>query len=177
MFFSTKTFGHELGLSAAFRQWRADSHCRFIHGYALSIKLTFVALDLDVRNWVVDFGSLKSLRQRLEDTFDHKLIVAEDDPKLEVLKELEVHGLAELVMVENTGCEAFAKLVLESTDVWLQDAGYAPRCWVYCVEVAEHGANSAIYLNPAHNIRALGAKHGISQEPLEWPPLEVGDHP
>ena len=32
MFLSTKTYGHDLGLSAAFRQWRAESHCRLIHG-------------------------------------------------------------------------------------------------------------------------------------------------
>ena len=77
---STKTFGHELGLSSAFRQWKAQSHCRFVHGYALAVKFEFEAEELDVRNWVVDFGSLKSLRKMLEDTFDHKLLVAEDDP-------------------------------------------------------------------------------------------------
>ena len=35
MYRSSKTYGHEIGLSAAFRQWRAQSHCRLIHGYAL----------------------------------------------------------------------------------------------------------------------------------------------
>ena len=79
MYKSTKTFGHEIGLSACFRQWRADSHCRFLHGYALAIKFVFAANELDVRNWVVDFGSLKSLKSQLEDTFDHKLLVAEND--------------------------------------------------------------------------------------------------
>ena len=33
---STKTYGHEEGLSCCFRQWRAThSHCRLLHGYAL----------------------------------------------------------------------------------------------------------------------------------------------
>lgn len=27
---STKTYGHEVGLSATFRQWRASSHCRLL---------------------------------------------------------------------------------------------------------------------------------------------------
>ena len=72
---STKTYGHELGLSCCFRQWRAESHCRLLHGYALSIRLVFEAEELDVRNWVVDFGSLKSLKQMFVDTFDHKLLV------------------------------------------------------------------------------------------------------
>jgi 6-pyruvoyltetrahydropterin/6-carboxytetrahydropterin synthase len=176
MFFSTKKFGHELGLSSAFRQWRADSHCRLIHGYALAVQFTFASHSLDVRNWVVDFGSLKSLKQRIQDTFDHKLLVAQDDPHLEKFQELDRLGLAEVVVVEATGCEAFAKLILESTEVWLHDAGYAPRCWVYSVEVAEHGANSAIYVNPRNELlHARSRNPNIPEDPLEWPPLEVGD--
>lgn len=145
---STKTFGHQLGLSSAFRQHRADSHCRLIHGYALAVKITFGSSSLDVRNWVVDFGSLKSLKQRLEDTFDHKMLVAEDDPKIDSFHRLQEDGLIDLVIVEATGCEAFAKLIFDSTEVWLHDAGYTPRCWVEEVEVAEHGANSSIYCRP-----------------------------
>ncbi len=145
---STKTFTPDLGFSAAFRQWKAESHCRLIHGYALGIKITFEAEELDVRNWVVDFGSLKSLKQRFEDTFDHKLLVAEDDPKRKHFIALHNEGLADVVFVEATGCEAFAKLIFESTEIWLKDAGYKPRVKVASVEVSEHGANSAIYLAP-----------------------------
>jgi len=145
-FISTKTYGHEIGLSACFRQWRAESHCRLLHGYALAVKFEFEADELDVRNWVVDFGSLKSLKGMLEDTFDHTLLVAEDDPLREVLRNLEYLKLARVVIVEATGCEAFAKLIYECTEVWLKDNGYAPRCRVRSVEVREHGANSAIYI-------------------------------
>ena len=39
MYISTKTFGHESGLSCAFRQPNAThSHCSLIHGYALAFK-------------------------------------------------------------------------------------------------------------------------------------------
>lgn len=146
MYKSVKHYGHELGLSAAFRQWRADSHCKLIHGYALAIKLTFAAHELDLRNWVVDFGSLKSLKGLFENTFDHKLLVAEDDPMLEELMRLQdVVDIAEIVVVPATGCEAFAKMIFECTEVWLKDAGYSPRVWIESVEVKEHGANSAIY--------------------------------
>lgn len=142
---STKTFGHNLGLSACFRQWKAESHCHLLHGYALQIHIEFAAQELDVRNWVVDFGSLKSLKGLLEDTFDHTLLVAEDDPKRADLEALDAIGLARVVIVPATGCEAFAKLIYQATEVWLKDNGYAPRCWVASVEVREHGANSAIY--------------------------------
>ena len=145
MYISTKTFGHELGLSACFRQWRAESHCRLLHGYALAVKFEFEADELDVRNWVVDFGSMKSLKGMLEDTFDHTLLVAQDDPMFQALKALDRLGIARVVEVDNTGCEAFAQLIYSVTELWLRDNGYAPRCRVRSVEVREHGANSAIY--------------------------------
>lgn len=154
---STKTFGHELGFSCAFRQHRAHSHCRFIHGYALGFKFVFEAEEGELSNegWVVDFGGLKSLKGLLEGTFDHKLLVAEDDPWLPTLKGLgqlsEPIGhapgygpCADIVIVPATGCEAFASMVYEVTEQWLKDAGFSPRVALVSVEVSEHGANSAI---------------------------------
>lgn len=155
---STKTFGHDLGFSCTFRQWRAHSHCRFLHGYALGFKFTFAAQDTDNCGWVVDFGGLKDLRAILEQTFDHKLLVAQDDPWLATLLGLgqpyfaglsvaqvtDMSGpAADVVIVPATGCEAFARMVYEVTDVWLGDAGFKPRVWLVSVEVMEHGANSA----------------------------------
>lgn len=145
MYQSTKTYGHEVGLSCAFRQWRADSHCNQIHGYALAVKFVFEAEELDARNWVVDFGSLKSLKGWLEGTFDHKLLVAEDDPMKDELLSLDTLGVASVVLVEATGCEAFSSLIFACTEVWLADNGYAPRVRLVSVEVMEHGANSAVY--------------------------------
>lgn len=164
MYISTKTYGHDIGLSASFRQWRAESHCRFIHGYALAIRLEFETDELDVRNWVVDFGSLKGFKQWLCDTFDHKLLVAEDDPQRERLvalgaslddgygcNKLDCPPLADIVMVPATGCEAFAKLIYECGEIWLKDNGYAPRVRMHLVEIKEHGANSAIYKGATNN--------------------------
>lgn len=142
---STKTYGHEIGLSACFRQWRAESHCRLLHGYALAVRFEFEADELDVRNWVVDFGSLKSLKGWLEGTFDHTLLVAEDDPHRPALEHLQALGLARVVVVPATGCERFAELIYECAEQWLIDNGYSPRCRLVSVEVKEHGANSAIY--------------------------------
>lgn len=143
-FVSTKTYGHNVGLSAAFRQWRAESHCRFLHGYSLAIRFEFEAADLDARNWVVDFGSLKSLKGWLENTFDHKTIVAEDDPEIEWFREGHKRGLLDLVVLPATGCERFAEIIFGAAEVWLADNGYSPRCRLASVEVMEHGANSAI---------------------------------
>lgn len=141
---STKTYGHERGLSCAFRQWRADSHCNQIHGYALSFKFVFEADELDHRNWVVDFGGLKSLHNILEETFDHTTIVAEDDPELAWFRVAHDRGILQLVVLPAGGCEKFSEYVFEVAQQWLIDAGFAPRAKLVSVEVSEHGANSAI---------------------------------
>lgn len=140
---STKTYTHDVGLSAAFRQWRAESHCKYLHGYSLQIHMEFSAHKLDERNWVVDFGGLKSLKGILEDTFDHKLLVAEDDPELETFKELDKKGLCQLRILPSVGCEKFAEYIFEVAEQWLVDAGYGDRVQLKMVEVSEHGSNSA----------------------------------
>lgn len=139
---STKWFGHDLGFSCCFRQWRAESHCRLLHGYGLAFGFEFEATELDERGWVVDFGGLKELKQLLADTFDHKTLVAMDDPQLSTFKALCDSGVIDMIIVPATGCEAFARMVFDVTEQWLKDAGYGPRCKLRCVEVAEHGANS-----------------------------------
>lgn len=147
---STKTYGHEVGLSACFRQWRARSHCRFFHGYALSVKLTFHAEELDENNWVVDFGGLKDVKEWLQERFDHKMVIARDDPFKEQIMGLEELGLAEIVVLDQVGCEAFAKYVFEGVSEWLESR-YGSRVLLGGVEVREHGANSAMYLGSAFN--------------------------
>lgn len=141
---STKTFGHDLGFSCAFRQWKAHSHCNKVHGYALGFKFVFAATKRDECGWVVDFGGLKPLKQILADTFDHRLLVATDDPMIEQFREMHLHKMADVVEVPATGCEAFATMVYDVTSQWLADAGFSPRVWLVSVEVSEHGANSAI---------------------------------
>jgi 6-pyruvoyltetrahydropterin/6-carboxytetrahydropterin synthase len=144
-YLSTKTYGHELGLSATFRQWRASSHCNQLHGYALAFKFTFEADDLDDRNWVMDFGGLKPLKTMLQEFFDHKLIVAIDDPALAELSKLDELGLAKVVIVDGVGCEKFAELAFCLAEKALEQLNVADRVRVIEVECSEHGANSAIY--------------------------------
>jgi 6-pyruvoyltetrahydropterin/6-carboxytetrahydropterin synthase len=142
---STKTYGHELGLSACFRQWRADSHCRLLHGYALSFKFVFEADTLDDRNWVMDFGGLKRLKEALVETFDHKLVVAEDDPARGYFERAGELGLADVIITPTVGCESFAKLAWQYADAVVQSSGKGDRVRVISCECAEHDANSAIY--------------------------------
>ena len=142
--FSTKRYGHNIGLSACFRQPNAHSHCKFLHGYSLAFKFTFGRNELDERNWVVDFGGLKTLKTMLENTFDHKIVLDQDDPHLKDFMDLEDKGLAELTILDGVGVEKFAEHAYKMATK-VVDALTDGRCWVEEVECAEHGANSAIY--------------------------------
>lgn len=143
---STKTWGHDVGLSCCFRQWRSThSHCQYLHGYAISVHLEFEAATLDGRNWVVDFGGLKDLKRELEATFDHKTVISQDDPHLEWFKQGNELGVLDLVVVEAVGCERFAEMVWLMGSQWLVKRGLFARVRLSMVEVREHGANSAIY--------------------------------
>lgn len=144
-FYSTKRYGHEVGLSACFRQWRADSHCRHLHGYALAVEFVFEATDLDDRNWVVDFGGLRELRDELEATFDHKTVVAADDPHLDWFRTGHDLGTLDLVVLDAVGCEKFAEHVGRLAQAWLDRHGLADRVRLASCEVREHGANGAMW--------------------------------
>ena len=108
-YFSKKHYGHNIGLSAVFRQPNADhSHCNLLHGYSLGFKFTFGCAELDDKNWAVDFGGLKPLKAWLEDMFDHKTVIDRDDPYLYKFAELENIGLAEITVLNGVGAEMFA---------------------------------------------------------------------
>ena len=118
VFKSTKTYTHAEGLSCCFRQHRAKSHCQYIHGYALQVRIVFGCSELDERNWVVDFGGLKDLKAWLKATFDHKMLVAKDDPMINQLGDLaqDGWGLAQIVYVDNVGCEGFAEMIFDKAE-------------------------------------------------------------
>jgi 6-pyruvoyltetrahydropterin/6-carboxytetrahydropterin synthase len=133
----------ELG-SCAFRQWRADSHCKFIHGYRLVAKFWFACDRLDDKNWVVDFGGLKNLKEILEKQFDHTLCIAGDDPLLPSFKELHKTGAVDLrIMEKGVGIERAAEYCFDVADAYVRGITNN-RCWVDKVEVWEHDKNSAI---------------------------------
>ncbi len=140
-----KSYDHAEGLSCCFRQWQAGhSHCRYLHGYALAFRFTFVTDTLDERGWCIDFGGLKPLRAWLHEFFDHTTLAASDDPELPVLTALDRQGLIQLRVLASVGCEAFAEHAWTWADAFArgQTGG---RVRVESVEVAEHGANSASF--------------------------------
>ena len=143
-YYSTKTFGNDRGLSCAFRQWRATSHCNQIHGYSLGFRFIFEADQLDDRNWVYDFGSTKWIKAYLEEAFDHTTAVAADDPHLALFKQMDEAGVLTLRIFSAVGCEKFAEIVYADIAPQVADETQH-RVRLKSVEVFEHGSNSAIY--------------------------------
>ena len=143
-YYSTKTFGNDRGLSCAFRQWRAESHCNQIHGYSLGFRFIFEADKLDERNWVFDFGDTKWIKAYLEETYDHTMAVAIDDPMIDAFKYMDTHGACTVRVMSDVGCEKFAEMTyLDIAPLVLTSTKNRVR--LKSVEVFEHGANSAIY--------------------------------
>jgi len=143
-YISTKTYSN-LG-PVAYRQWRADSHCSKIHGYALSFHFEFESDTLDARNWVVDFGSLRPLKDFLEEMFDHTLIYSADDPMKEHIENLGKLGLAQVREFEKVGCEGLSSAIYEYVNtILLPSFGteVSERVWCTVVEVRETPSNMA----------------------------------
>ena len=151
MFQSTKVID---GFSTCFRQWRAiDTHCKFLHGYAISFEITFQG-ELDEKNWVVDFGGFKRAECLIDKKmpsdwfkhmFDHTTIIAADDPHLSSFEVLNHKGITQLRVLSKVGCEMFAEYVFHKLQDWIE-AEYGNRVRVFSVKCMEHEKNSATYI-------------------------------
>ena len=143
-YYSTKTYAHSVGLSVAFRQAKADSHCSLLHGYALEVRLEFAADALNEKSWVVDFGSFKPIKAWLEKNFDHKTLIVADDPERAWFEEAHKRKIIDLLIVEKTSSEGFAEMIFDHVTKWLEAEKLSPRVRLHRVEVKEHAGNSAI---------------------------------
>ena len=154
MFVSTKVFD---GFSCCFRQWKATTtHCQYLHGYGVSFKVWFEG-DLDERNWVWDFGGMKRAKTKIDGKspkewmdymFDHTVIVAEDDPWVNTLRQLDNANIAQVRIVPATGAEKFAEFIFNKLNKFVKEETNN-RVRVQKVEFREHNKNSAIY-SPAY---------------------------
>jgi len=150
MFQSTKIFD---GFSCCFRQWKASTtHCRFLHGYGVSFKVTFEG-KLDDRNWVWDFGGMKRAKTLIngmqpkawmDHMFDHTVIIADDDPELNSFLLMDEAKAIQIRIVPATGAEKFAEFIFHKLNNFVKTETQE-RVKVKQVEFREHGKNSAIY--------------------------------
>ena len=144
-FQSTKKLGP---ISVGHRQWRDDGHCAWVHGYGRYVQFTFEG-ELDDRQWVMDFGDLKDVKQWLDEQWDHRLLLASDDPHLDEFKRMHDLGTMNINIMDvnkgwGPGIEGSCKFVYDYV-MPLINAKTGGRVRLIKVEIWEHENNSAIY--------------------------------
>jgi len=138
MYRVTKTYGHDRGFSCAFRQWSSGTNCQYLHGYSLGFSVVLESPTLDINNWVYDFGKFKFLENWLREHFDHTLLVAKDDPEIDLIRTLNSKA-AKIIELDKISCEHFAEITFRYIEETLADLDVE----VVSVEVSEHESNSA----------------------------------
>jgi len=144
MFTSSKKIGP---ISTGHRQWKDKGHCSFVHGYGRYVVFTFACTERDDKGWVMDFGDLRDVKEWIEDQWDHRLLIAHDDPLLKDFKKIESKGGVDLhVMPEGygPGIEDSCKWLYDNINpmIKLLTGG---RAWIQKVRVYEHENNWAEY--------------------------------
>lgn len=139
---STKRF---TGFPCTHRQWKAQSHCRFVHGYSREFYFEFASDELTQEFWVMDFGGLKQVKKWLDEMFDHTFLASQDDPYLETFRKLDEEGVIQLRILPNAGMEGTAKFVYDHVSKIIKDITNS-RVWITKVEVRENEKNSACYI-------------------------------
>ena len=90
-----------------------ESKCRHLHGHNYRIHFTCSAAQLDELGRVIDFGVIKELLcMWLEEHWDHKMMIYDEDPLLPSLQELVPEDL--VVVPFNPTAEAMAQYLVET---------------------------------------------------------------
>ncbi len=141
-YISTKRF---TGFPCTHRQWKANSHCKYVHGYSREFYFEFASKELSEEFWVMDFGGLKEVKKWLDHMFDHTFLIAADDPYLEKFEQMDRDGVIQLRIMPNPGMEGTAKYVYDHVNKIVAEQT-DNRVWITKVEVRENEKNSAFYI-------------------------------
>ncbi len=121
-----------------------DGHCASIHGHNWSFVFQFAADAVDVNGFVMDFGKLRPLRERLE-SLDHALVLSTSDPELAYLQEtLGKRNLARIVVIDDCSCEGIARWGFHTASQIVENLTDR-RARVTRCEVHEDERNAAVF--------------------------------
>lgn len=77
-------------ISCGHRVYGHEGKCRFMHGHNYRVHFSCVAPALDKVGRIIDFSVMKELLcQWLEENYDHRFLIWEEDPLSSYLKELD----------------------------------------------------------------------------------------
>jgi len=144
MFTSSKRFGP---ITTGHRQWKHDGHCSHVHGYGRIVEITFKSNELDYRGWVMDFGNLKEVKDWFDEEWDHRVLLAHDDPLLsEFIHIAELGGMDINVLPKEygPGIEQSCKYVYNEVNPII-DRLTSGAVWISKVKIFEHENNWATF--------------------------------
>ena len=88
-----------------------DGACRYLHGHNGKVEVELTREKLDSRGMVVDFSEIRNvIKDWIDKTLDHTMLLRKDDPLVSVLKEKKERFYA---MDENPTAESIARLIYE----------------------------------------------------------------
>ena len=126
------------------RQWQHSGHCKFVHGYSRSFTFWFIAKNLDINGFVVDFSSLKPLENKLKDQFDHTFLINKDDPLLTYWQKLNELKALDLRIMDNVGMEFSSQMIWHWANDYLRTKDNGRSC-CYKTESRENEYNKACF--------------------------------
>ena len=90
-----------------------EGKCKHLHGHNGRVEIELSTATLDQREMVRDFGEVKhAVKQWIDETFDHKMLLRRDDPAAPFLQKL---GEPIHLVDTNPTAEAIAKLIFDHT--------------------------------------------------------------
>lgn len=105
------TVGREIHFSYGHRILNHQGKCARVHGHNGRAVVEVSAEKLDSLGMVVDFYQIReTIGKWIDDTLDHRLILADNDPLVDVLRKA---GESLMVMRDNPTAEAIAKLIFD----------------------------------------------------------------
>ena len=115
-----------------------DGPCRYLHGHNGKAEVELECEELDARGMVVDFSEIQRVvKEWIDRTLDHTMLLRKDDPLLPVLKE---KGERFCVMEDNPTAEAIARFIYD----YARSQGFPVRQ----VTLWETESSSATYRGP-----------------------------
>jgi 6-pyruvoyltetrahydropterin/6-carboxytetrahydropterin synthase len=137
-------------ISCAHRLMNHEGMCKYIHGHNYGIRVTLEATELNREGMVIDFCSLKKLKDELWKMWDHSIILSESDPILSQVGEVNQR----VNIVSCPTAEYLAKVLYHYTLGWLDRERRVDksmnRVSLVSVEVFETSGSSATYSEKNH---------------------------
>lgn len=105
------TAGREIHFSYGHRLLNYKGKCARLHGHNGRVAVELSSTQLDSLGMVMDFYKIReTIGKWIDETLDHKMVLAESDPLVPVLKKA---GEPVVLMKENPTAEALAQWIFE----------------------------------------------------------------